>query len=776
MIVTQDNYKEQLIGAKAEKLFFMLEKGFPVPPLICVSGDLPQNADTLLPDCRPDTLWAVRSCSLCEDGSRHSFAGQHETLLSVPTNALSEAVRRCLNVDGSREYRKAMGIADSAESFVIIQKMINADVSGVIFSANPLGILSEAVITAGFGVGAAVDEKKPVSTYCIAESGHRCVSLQKDAPQLDDDRLDALMSVCHHLKELFGGHIDIEYAFEGKKLYILQCRPITTLPAEPQTILDNSNISESYPGISLPLTISFVRDAYTGVFSGVAMRCLKSRRLVGKYSELLRNMTGSVNGRIYYKISSWYTVIHFLPFSKKIIPVWQEMMGVSEKSVSGAKPKLSPLRRMLSYFNVAYEFLRVPSGMKRLEKKFGAISRHYEESFTPQATPAELIWLYDKIADEVLSCWDITLLNDMYAFIFTGLLKKRVGNDEANRLISGISDIESMKPVRAFAQLASRAAADGLHDELSAIKTDKDALEYLSRKNDFCEALREYIRLYGDRAPHELKLETATYRSSPLLAVQQLAQCCEGETLDRLRAVADSNAANDGRREKKGFFAKRASLGIRNREISRLNRSRIYGMIRGIFLAVGESFAQSGIITAPDDIFMLTVDEIKAACTDEKASCAGLVTERRRLLTFYEGLPAYPRIAFAAEEFSKAPDSGVFQPQSTGKDAKLRGTPCSRGIARGRALVIDDAPDKDCPAGCILVAKMTDPGWVFIMAKSKGIISEKGSLLSHTAIISRELGIPAVTGAENAASVIKTGDIVTLDGSTGEIYVERDNI
>ncbi|MBR6837638.1 MAG: phosphoenolpyruvate synthase, partial [Oscillospiraceae bacterium] len=101
----------------------------------------------------------------------------------------------------------------------------------------------------------------------------------------------------------------------------------------------------------------------------------------------------------------------------------------------------------------------------------------------------------------------------------------------------------------------------------------------------------------------------------------------------------------------------------------------------------------------------------------------------------------------------------------------LYGTPSSAGISKAEAVIVKDACDPPDTRGKIIVAKMTDPGWVFLLSHSAGIISEKGSLLSHTAIISRELKIPAVVGVKDASEIIKDGDIIELDGNSGTIRI-----
>jgi phosphohistidine swiveling domain-containing protein len=106
-------------------------------------------------------------------------------------------------------------------------------------------------------------------------------------------------------------------------------------------------------------------------------------------------------------------------------------------------------------------------------------------------------------------------------------------------------------------------------------------------------------------------------------------------------------------------------------------------------------------------------------------------------------------------------------------DDDLSGIPCSNGIAVGEVLVIDSPQNAVNVKDKILVSKMTDPGWVFMITLAKGIITEKGSLLSHTAIISRELNVPSIVGVKNITNILKTGDIIRMNGSTGKIELVR---
>ena len=158
------------------------------------------------------------------------------------------------------------------------------------------------------------------------------------------------------------------------------------------------------------------------------------------------------------------------------------------------------------------------------------------------------------------------------------------------------------------------------------------------------------------------------------------------------------------------------------------------------------------------------------ALIKEAKPMQGIVAERKAKYEVYKLLPVYQRLIFEDEEFDKihrSINAHIFKSDGN----KLQGTPCSDGITEGEALVVTDVTAVKDYKNKILVTKMTDPGWVFLLVSAKGVISEKGSLLSHTAIISREIKIPSVVGVENLMSTVHTGDWIRMNGNTGEIEI-----
>ena len=185
-MITYENYRGYSIGAKAQRLFIMREKGLNVPELVCV-----KSSDELkdFPFDR-NGLYSVRSSADCEDGASMSFAGQFNTTLNVKGSELEKYVDECLaSASAAKDYLRSMDAqAERADVTVIIQKMVNSEYSGVIFTANPQGILNETVIAVGRGLGSGVVEDKTDVThyYYNLTDDLYCFERQNDSPLLTE--------------------------------------------------------------------------------------------------------------------------------------------------------------------------------------------------------------------------------------------------------------------------------------------------------------------------------------------------------------------------------------------------------------------------------------------------------------------------------------------------------------------------------------------------------------------------------------------------------------
>ena len=525
-------------------------------------------------------------------------------------------------------------------------------------------------------------------------------------------------------------------------------------------VLDNSNIVESYPGITLPLTQSFIEEAYYQVFKGVLLRLTGSRRIVSDNDGVLHEMLGSCQGRVYYQISNWYSILRYLPFSNRIIPIWQEMMGVADKEVSADRqPQASFLRKLVVAKNVIKNILGTPKEMQGLEGVFADAEGYFLATYHDGLDNGRLKALYEGLAQKVLPQWDVTLANDLYAFVFTGLAKRRL--PDANAYIANRGTIESMKPIKELLAIVRDARESGEVERIAKLETETDIEEYLASGSPLAGRIRGYLAQYGDRYLEELKLESPTYRTCPRLLLDRIVEYAGN--YDTVASAVEGRPLDP---PKGGWLTRRflamAVTGIKNREASRLDRTRLYGMVRAIFLSLGENLRQTAEIDCGRDVFYLTIGEVFDCIDGAGGDLKATVAARKKEYAGYGRMPAMNRLVFVDGRL----DQGL---SGKAQGGALSGTPVSSGRVTAGVAVVNDPQAAGDITGKILVTKTTDPGWVFLLVRAAGIIAEKGSLLSHTAIIARELGIPAIVNVPDATSMLKDGDTVTMDGGTGTV-------
>ena len=779
---------------KARHLEILEEQGFPVPKFILVSENEEVDLSFSERDC-----FAVRSNFSAEDGGDHSFAGQFLTRLNVKREKVEEAVQEVFSsYAGSLEYKEKANRGkeeycptkrekgeqekeeqqekaeqkklESSIETVLIQEMLFPEKSGVLFTKNPKGILSEMVVVLGHGLGdKVVEDQENVLTYhyfpgeCLYQEGHgqSCLSEQaQESPGLglEEEELKTLFTLGERIEQLFQKPMDIEFAIEKGKVYILQAREITTLDMHlPVRILDNSNISESFPGTCLPLSESFAGEMYSGIFTSLGRRFLGKK--VSSYEELFQRMVGGFSGRMYYEISSWYDILRLLPFSRKIIPVWQGMLGVSNEEISFSKKTPSFFLKCRIALLFCYYFFVSQRKMQELDRFFQERYAEYGKRVDAEEDAQALYQIFWEMKEDLLREWDITLMNDMVSFISTHLYGKKTA-----------FSLETMKPVRALSALKTVARKYGL-----------DSKEYRREK-------QSYISAYGDRIVGELKLETRTYRTNEELLDRWILDSLEADSAEKDCEETSCSEKLSDQKQRKSFLYRLAESSCNNREISRLHRTRCFGLMRRIVDKIGEK-------TIGFDLYYLSLNELKELLFSGKDFSLKIAREKE-LRKAYERLPVLSRVkllgkvdrdplageirVLSYESFKgKSEKSSVpfsEEPRNFESKGKTESTPrvffgrgVSKGIFRGEVLKIKSLQDLRATEakGKILLSYSTDPGWFPYLNMASGLITERGSLLSHSAILARELEKPAVVNIPHIMEELQSGDIVEIDGDLG---------
>jgi pyruvate,water dikinase len=784
---------------------------------------------------------AVRSSALEEDAAHHSFAGQYESFLFVPPGEVARKVVKVWRwgfTERVLAYCRERGVRFVPRApAVLIQHMVNAERAGVAFSADPVsGKRSVAVVSACLGLGSAlVSGQCDADCYRVDLDGKiiareianklwayspdpespqgvqptPVAEREAEAPALDDAQIRAIAELARRAEAALGRPQDVEWAIKNGHIYLLQSRPITSLVelADPDGTLalwDNSNIVESYSGVTTPLTFSFARRAYEGVYRQFCSLMRVPSARTAENCAVFARMLGLFRGRIYYNLLNWYRVLALLPgyaFNREFM---EQMMGVKDRLPEGVLPEAgrAPLReRAKDGLRVLHMLCAMTARLvtlpRRIEQFHGRVN-HALKSGCPDLSrlrPDELVAYYRELERQLLTRWDAPLVNDFFAMIFYGALRKLTAQwcDDSegtlqNNLLCGEGGMISAEPaahVRAMAELAR--TQPHLADALCRASAEI-AIQEMKSSPKLMACYQLYLEKFGDRCCDELKLESSTLHGDPLPLLRSIGQLASrmagaaahagngncGQLAPRLQAeerVQEALAHHPLRRLIYLWVLKNARNRVRDRENLRFERTRVFGSVRRIFIELGLRFCALDRLDEPGDIFYLELDEIlgfvegTSTCTNLRGLAALRKTEFAEFSRLEPPAERFETRGIAYQGNSFQRDRAVQE--SNGEMRRAIG--CCPGRVRGRVHVVRNPSEAAPQPGSILVAERTDPGWILLFPFAAGVLVERGSLLSHSAIVARELGIPTVVSIEGLTRWLKEGDWVELDGGTGVV-------
>lgn len=839
----------KFLGGKGLNLVNLSFQGFNVPPFVIL------NANELhchfQKESEIDTVWiekinsilgdyrwfSVRSSAIQEDSIQYSFAGQFKTELYVGWNDLSNAIQLVWDSIKSPNvltYCEEHNLEAPDRMAIIIQVMVNSEISGVAFGVNPVnGRRDEMIISSVYGLGEGiVSGELNADTFTVTETSKiisaqtspkkkKLVQLQQgtldpayenqtttvwvdvdpsiqESPSLSSVQIEEISGILNKLKRIYKRPQDIEFALEKDQLFLLQTRPVTTLgqiadPTGEMILWDNSNIIESYPGVTTPLTFSFIIKMYESVYVQLCRLLGVSEGDLTQNKTIFENMLGLIQGRVYYNLLSWYKALALLPGFHLNAEFMEKMMGVKERFELKNLPKRTKWNerfRVLIMLRSMWKNLRgLPQMRINFQRDFQEVLNEYNAIDLKSKSAHELMELYLNFEQTLLKKWKAPLVNDFYAMIYFGVLQKLVEKYELpqgihNDLLSGADDIISTQPIKRMEKMRDWVwERQDLTHQFKLLSVS-ELMQYIEKSvPDLQSQFMNYIQDFGDRCVGELKLETITYRQDPEMLMQLLKMYVCSERVDhkslKLREIAEDLVdaglrKHSVKRKIFQFVLKKTRILVSARENLRFERTRGFGKVREIFLAIGDVFYFEGIIENPRDIFYLTQNEIfdfikGTAVTPELAD---LIQFRKSKYLSYENQTTAERIrtfgmVYHANIFNAVLNSGVLS-------GDLQGIGCCPGWVNAQVQVVHHPSEITELKGDILVTASTDPGWVTLFPSAGGILVERGSLLSHSAIVSRELGKPCIVGITGLLSRLKTGDWVEMDGSTGCVKIIRE--
>ncbi len=771
--------KQQVIaGGKGGTLARMFQEGYPVPDGFVV---LPSAfKDELLNDKAWDEIklylnnirknqeevrFAVRSSALSEDSAMASFAGEFETLLNMKTDKeIKEAIYTVFKSGTServKTYSSVQGIDEHHHIAVVVQLMVNSELSGVLFTADPItGSYKSMTGNFVYGLGEQLvsGETNAHDFKLIRPKG------KYRGPDILKKYARKLYQYAAKLEKESGNPQDIEWAVAGRKLYLLQARPITTLTQGNLDTYDmnysflgeelwtNTNVAEAIPDVYTPFTwsigkqlddyLNFIPGYY--IFSGnicgrpymnISRRVSVITSLLGRNAEgalkLIRDLYGELPEGMNMPIHPFSRV----EVMKEIVP---RMMGMVGSSIKASKN----LTRFLN---------ETPDWCNRMRQNINQVS-----------TGEELLNLWkNELKPYYLNAWMSAGASAVKLTNVTVLDKKLtvlVGQEDANILLSNLrggAGLESLGPVTGISKIVKG------------------------------EMTREEYRIkYGHRGPHEYELSIPDPQEDDKWLEKQIEEFKKqtvniGELLNKQRIQFEAARVRfknrfPGKSKWLDKKLQKAAEGAGLREEGRSEFVRAYRLVRNFARKAGELSGMG------DDIFFLYIEEIEELLAG-KDSKRRFIPVRKENYEKYKALPPFPSIIkgrFNPFEWVKNPDRRLDYYDSDLTDVKvphsktLKGYAGAAGRIEGIVRVLSNTEEGDqLLPGEILVTATTNIGWTPLFPKVSAIITDIGAPLSHAAIVARELGIPAVVGCTGATTRLKTGDKVMVDGGKGTVQI-----
>ena len=794
----------------------------PALPLSEIQRKAMEDLRTRLAVLGDDVLFAVRSSSPEEDLASASFAGGYETRLGVRPVDLDDAVRHCFASCLDERvfvYKEARGLeVHSPHIAVIVQQQIDSEVAGVGFSLNPLtNDYDEAVIDANWGLGESVVagrvspdhflvdkvnrqvvEKKLGAKQCsvwlgadggtIEREGHRSAECT-----LSDAQLGELTDVMCRIEALYEKPMDIEWAYAGGRLHVLQARPITTyVPLPPEMVTGPGERRRLYVDAALS----------KGMTTNAPMSPMESdwgEAFVSSFLEAFCGIDSTpenglvffAGGRMYMNLSNMMWLASPKKMAKASAPndtLMAEILANIDETryraatrppwmrlgVLWAIPSL--LWRLRSLFgNLLWAILAPERAHRAYRRKADA----YEVALTKNLDLSlPLAQFQQTYAAPMATLFGVTGSALGAGLAALGLVDRVVGRKSAEvmglaeKLKLGFTDNVVVEMGIALFRLAGLLNPSDFTDLPRLTKR----VAHRRMPAAFLSAWDAFLSKYGWRGPLEMDVASPRYADDPGLALRQMSFMTTDE------AGFDPEAAH-GRH----VVARRQAYEVLMRRLGWLRRvllRRIYRLIdrfagtrdtpkhqivlfkyalRKRALIEGRRLVKERRLDAADHVFDLTTHDLESADGDASFDLRAVRAERTQFLRILEAqVTAFPQVIDSRGRILR-PAPREERP------GELSGMAVSPGVVTGPVKVLRNPREKPVDRGDVLVAYTTDPGWAPLFVNAAAVVLEVGGVLQHGAVVAREYGKPCVVGIDRVTMRLHDGQRVEVDGTAGVI-------
>ncbi|MGD2147509.1 MAG: PEP/pyruvate-binding domain-containing protein [Anaerolineae bacterium] len=763
------------VGSKAENLHFLARHRYRTPTTYVCTWEAyeryRQGDDRLERALRLelsskldlDRRYAVRSSANVEDASDHSFAGQFKTFLDLQgLDGIVAAIRAVwASTRGSETegYLQQVGIRpEDLKMGVLIQEMVTPAISGVSFSKNPVTGADEVIVEAVEGRGDALVQAgvTPLRwTYRWDSWTHR--------PEVDDADYAVVQDVVSQTRAIerdFGKPIDLEWVFDGQRLYWVQLREIKALTGV--NLYSNRAARDVLPGIILPLVWSVNVPIVNGAWIRLITEIIGSTDL-GPF-----DLAKSFYYRAYFNMGAMGSAFEQLGLPGDFM---QRLRYSSDTTARrrAFKPGWRTLTLLPRLIWFAWDKVRFARKIPGFLARTGEELQGLEAVQVADLTEAELLRQVTALSELNRESAYYSLIAIALQRIHTARLRrglKRAGIDlESRDLTGGLEALHDFDPayhLRRLARIYGGLSADvqgGIRGSSFDRFSRMDGAEVAPLQN----GIASFLEHFGHLSDNSNDFSSIPWREDPDSILRLVTDYPEAERsstfdLEELDLSRGQRARLAGRwRQARSYRLHREAIGYLF--------ARGFGLFRLHFLALGARLAERGLIEDPADIFYLYLDEVQDVVTADGSaeSAKESIDARKREIQRVRDIDL-PEIVYGDDP----PPIGHGVERST----TLEGTPTSRGYYSGPVRIVRGIKDfPNLQAGDVLVVPYSDVGLTPLFARAGAVVAESGGMLSHSSIVAREYGIPAVVSVRDACRILRDGQIAAVDGYTGAISV-----
>ncbi|MFH2138168.1 MAG: PEP/pyruvate-binding domain-containing protein [Candidatus Omnitrophota bacterium] len=772
-------------GAKAFNCAICYKTGFSVPDGVILNFQAytafknKENLEQLYSDikkCFPDNcLLIVRSSGESEDSAQASYAGQYLSLICQnETSEIKNACQACWKSGDSQNvkcYEQEISVnkMDKPRRMaLLIQKVLSPISSGVCFSQDPNHPESKnIIINAVYGLAEALVSGEAVADQYEIDIDNENVNKVitgkqrhwrspenpqqlselpdklSDHPVLNLKQIEEISRLAQKIKELFKYPVDIEWAYQENKLFVLQVRPITIgkTKQDEYILWTRDNVADVIPDVVTPFTWSVVNKATNqGFKNAVASLGLPP---------IEQDLFSLFDGRAYCNQT-----------------VFKQIYNVQD--IKKHNPFI--LFKILFFYFIS--LIRLPFLVHVAQKRF---PERLSQSMILEEKEA-LKDLREFLEQNMKIHVKVAISFELGTAILGGLIKKNMPNEKVSVIMDGL--------VTGLGKIESTAASEALWELASSIRKEKHLLEKIENSSgsfhgiiskygaDSARKWDDFLGKFGHQSLKEFELFYPRWAEDPSFVEITLKHYIAQKTEINFEQERDSRVQRRVKTENlvlksipllfrfpTKFFIRHIQKCSIWREAIKQNIVKIMFQIRKQAL----SLSQKKKLETLNDIFFMTLDEactkdsqIEQNCIDQRK----LDWERLCLQEPFEQIRIY----------KSGREEKISHKQSPG--LSLQGLALSSGNYTGIARVIKSKKDMGLlKAGEILVAASTNPSWTPLFAIAGAIVTDMGNYLSHGAIVAREIGIPAVGNLFTATRKIKTGQKIFVDADNGMIHV-----